>query len=185
MKNNNFVIALIFSLILGCKGDKDPKVYEVDPKIDFYINTFVAEAKKRNITIVKENLIAKFTDAATTDKGEFCGQCKQTRRLFNKNGQREININPSNLCWQAQPELVKEALIFHELGHCFLERWEHDDSKFPNNAFKSIMNSGDRGIYGPCQYAIGDVSECNFTGRREYYLDELFLEKVPMPNWAK
>ena len=40
-------------------------------------------------------------------------------------------------------------------------------------------------IYSPCIYAIGGTNDCSNIFKRTYYLDELFNEATPIPDWAK
>jgi hypothetical protein len=91
-------------------------------------------------------------------------------------------------CWQNEPDQNKEALIFHELGHCLLNRG-HKDDVFPSGAPKSLMITQIDGPYQPCDYVLSDdpeaVKKCNLTVRRPYYLDELFNENLSdVPDWA-
>jgi hypothetical protein len=68
--------------------------------------------------------------------------------------------------------------MFHELGHAVLER-QHLNIRLPGGLERSMM--------------CGSPNNCNqfalyndFTpALREYYLDELFLETTPVPDWAK
>jgi hypothetical protein len=170
-------------LLWACEKSSEPLLYQVDPTIEVYINKFVEEAALRGITIKKENLIAEFTAERTN---EVCGQCLTSKKNIEKN-QRKITINNSSLCWGTAPNENKEALVFHELGHCLLNR-PHKDDLFANSAPASIMFSNNVGPYQPCQYSLGgsnNGADCNFTARRKYYIDELFNPNTPAPAWAK
>ncbi len=71
-----------------------------------------------------------------TENPEYVGIC-----LEYTNGQREIIIKQS--WWQSATEEARIALIFHELGHCRLDRG-HDDETFNNGTREirlSIMHS--------------------------------------------
>lgn len=72
-------------------------------------------------------------------------------------GKREILINET--AWNEFSDVKKEILIFHELGHCALDR-EHDDSLY-NNYKTSLMNS----------ILIDENLYYNYTNN---YIDELF-----------
>jgi hypothetical protein len=64
--------------------------------------------------------------------------------------------------WNQASDLLKEMVIFHELGHCSLFRG-HTEGSHPNGTCLSIMRSG--------------LEDCNDNYRvstRETYLDELF-----------
>ena len=173
----------MFIITQSC--DKEPLIYEysIEPALEVYVNSFFTEAAKRNIALDKSNLIIRFVEDSA-DK--YCGQCTKPKK--NKQGQREILIWKSRECWEIEPYENKEALIFHELGHCLLNR-EHLDAFFPSGAPKTIMTTIIEGPYQPCIYVFGDtpedVAKCNLTTRRSYYLDELFDPQIKsIPSWA-
>ena len=66
-------------------------------------------------------------------------------------------------------DLGKEQLVFHELGHCALKRYSHDDSrvvfnKEKHSCSKTVMKS-----------SIFDHQEMYcYQKYRQYYIDELF-----------
>ena len=64
--------------------------------------------------------------------------------------------------WTAASDNSKEMIIFHELGHCFLERGHNDDKK-SDGTCASIMRSG----RGGC---IDFYTKSN----KAEYLDELY-----------
>jgi hypothetical protein len=137
-----------------------------------YITKFIAEAEKAGIFVKPENL--KVT--IKPDNVSVCGNFTK-----DKTGQRNIVINAR--CWKNAPDQNKEALAFHELGHCFLNR-SHRDDLLPNKAPASIMNTYNVGPYEPCIYAIDGDTRCNKTERRSYYINELFNDKTPVPYWG-
>lgn len=174
MQKNLLLLLLLFNF--SCvKKETIPivTVYQIDPKLALHVKSFVEEAKKRNIELKLENLIMKFDNESI----EICGH------YVRKNtGQREIVINP--FCWDSAPEQNREALAFHELAHCFLNRLHRDDL-LPNKAPASIMNRQNNGPYESCIYPIDGDNTCNKTARRSYYIDELFNDKTPVPEWAR
>ncbi len=68
---------------------------------------------------------------------------------------------------------MKEAMIFHELGHGLLKR-DHKNIHLPNGDLSSIMSG----------YGLPDFTYSN-SFKRQYYLDELFHQNTPCPSWAK
>lgn len=78
-------------------------------------------------------------------------------------GYRDIDVNEK--AWKETGDLGKEQLIFHELGHCILNR-EHDDTLTTvgsyRSAKKSIMNA----------YVFGDTFV--YRDNKDYYYTELF-----------
>ncbi len=177
MKINLFFVIVV--LFFACqKSPIEPTIYRIDKDLEPFLKTFVDESKKRGIDVKPENLIMVF---GTTSK-EICGQCE----VLKSNGQRTITINNDAQCWKIAPNENREALVFHELGHCLLER-NHRDETLPNGVVASIMNSNYQisGPYEPCIYAISGDNSCNKTSRRIYYIDELFNEKTGVPAWGK
>jgi hypothetical protein len=169
---------LFFLLIstLSCqKQSLEPTIYQIDKDLQPFVTTFADEAKKRGIDIKYENLIMVFDSSSEN----LCGKCTKQP----SEGQRTIKIKKDFLCWKGVPSQNKEALVFHELGHCLLGRVHRDDI-LPNGADASLMNSNSYGPYQPCIYAI-DGNDCDRTSRRTYYIDELFNEKTSIPDWGK
>jgi hypothetical protein len=64
---------------------------------------------------------------------------------------------------------MKEYIVFHELGHCVLNR-PHTEDSFSNGVCSSIMRSGNGGCYDYYN---------RFT--RQYYVDELFEVEAISP----
>jgi hypothetical protein len=177
-----FAIIFIFSMFLSCqKATEAPPIYTIEKDFEKYVETFKMEAAKRNIEIDLSNLIIKFNSNIGVEK---CGQCSQ--KPGNALSQKTIEVSTDIICWKDVYDQQKEALIFHELGHCILGRLIHKDDLLPNKAKASIMSTKDNDQYAPCVYDLsGNVNDCNKTGRREYYIDELFNPNTPLPAWAK
>jgi hypothetical protein len=172
---------IIFSTLSCKKTEEALPVYTVEKDFEKYIETFKIEAAKRNVKIDLSNLIIKFNANIASEK---CGQC--TQKPGNALSQKTIEISRETICWKDAYDQTRESLIFHELGHCILGRINHKDDLLPNKAKASIMSTNDNDQYGPCVYALDDnVDNCNKTGRREYYIDELFNPNTPIPAWAK
>jgi len=140
------------------------------------VQTFIAEAALRGRSIEVNNLIIQYD--ANLEAG-VCGRCNSNK--LNEQIQKIISINPTKSCWSTSQE--KEALFFHELGHCLLGRL-HNNDLLPNGDPKSIMVENNRSTYNGCVYQFGEEDDCNILYKREYYLDELFDENTPTPEWA-
>lgn len=167
---------LILMFFLGCSKEDDFKpVYNVPDNLQVFVDSFVSEASSRGFTFEINNLIVEYDESLSSP---FCGQCNSSAP--NDEVQKEIKINPNIVCWFSDQE--QEAFFFHELGHCFLRR-PHDDSLLPNGDPKSMMVTSNLTVYAPCIYAV-DNEACNNIYKRDYYLDELFDENTPVPDWA-
>jgi len=162
--------------VSGCSKDDDFKpVYNVPPEYQPFIDAFIREAANRGFTLEINDLIINF-DA--TIEEPHCAGCNSSS--LEREVQKIISINPNIKCWFTEEE--HEALIFHELGHCILGRL-HDDSLLPNGELKSLMNANDLSVYSSCIYPV-DNEPCDETFKRPYYLDELFDEETPVPDWG-
>jgi hypothetical protein len=76
----------------------------------------------------------------------------------------------------AGSDLMKEDLVFHELGHGLLNR-KHLNTTLENGDWKSIMCGGDK--------VNGRSWNINYKGmRRLYYINELFNESTPAPDFS-
>ena len=180
----NTLKVLIFSILgfYSCQKEEvsTPPIYKIDPAVSIYVDRFVLEAKSRGIDVKLENLIIEFKAAKLL---ENCGECLLTPGDLTK--QRKITINTGDdFCWKNESDASREALLFHELGHCLLSRIAHKDNLLPNGSPASIMNTLNDGPYSVCLYQIG-TDACDKRARRAYYLDELFEPKTPTPSWGK
>lgn len=177
MKKTVLVVLSVFLLASSCEKEQ-VYAYSIDPKLEVYVDRFYDEAMKRGISISKSNLIVEFTSETTND---FCGECLKAKD-FNK-GQRRVKIVNTSSCWSSKLDQSKETLVFHELGHCLLDR-EHFDELFPDASPKSIMTTYEQNPYSPCIYVFEEnsPSDCNKVNRRAFYIDELF-GKSNTPFW--
>lgn len=169
---------LFIIIVTGCanKEEFEPE-YEVSEEFQSIVDTFIEEAALRGHDYQFTNLIMRYDENLVEEI--YCGQCNSSS--MDQNIQKIILIN-ANKCWIN--DFQKEAVIFHELGHCFLGRL-HDDTLLPNGDPKSMMVKNNISIYSPCLYAIGGTNDCNYTFKRSYYLDELFNEATPTPDWSE
>ena len=162
-----------FSLA-GCERGFEP-IYDVTGDLQIHVDAFLEEAAVRGQEFTINNLIIEYDQELALS---ICGRCNSHSQSHDI--QKLIKINP--YCPISHREQM-EALVFHEMGHCVLGR-EHNADLLPNGDPKSIMTPGNYDLYAPCVYQIGD-EDCNFTFKRDYYLDELFDESTPVPDWAK
>jgi len=166
-------VLFLFSLFLvfqNCNQNPDigaeRGVYDVDPAFEPYVQEFIAEGAKRGKTIdfTDSGLLVEFSDVVVGGASGFCWV-----------GEHHVVIDKSE--WTSLSENVRGFLLFHELGHCELDRG-HRNEKFGNNVWKSIMRGSPlEGIevWIPIPY---------FGFRKDYLIDELFNEDAPAPTWA-
>jgi hypothetical protein len=133
----------------------------LSPKTDLepYGERFVEEGRKRGITVdlAQKGITFSFKDIA--DKAEQ-GYCLNNDIFIDKTAWRSL----------AGKDNKKELLMFHELGHCYLRRG-HTQAMLPNSEPISLMSNEGSIIYRGL--------------RTKYYIDELFDENTPVPDWGK
>jgi hypothetical protein len=163
----------------GCSKDADLVdlvfVYSVPAKYQHFIDTFIYEASIRGHLIEIDNLIINDDENM---EAPHCGKCNSSS--IEKNVQKIVSINSNIQCWFTTEQ--HEVLLFHELGHCVLGRL-HDNKRLPNGDFKTLMNENDLSVYTSCVYPV-DNGPCDNRFKRSYYLDELFDEGTPVPDWG-
>ncbi len=172
-------LVLVVSLVLiGCSDRmKFEPVLDIDPEFQEPFDQFIEEAALRGIDLEIDNLIIRYDEAL---EASFCGNCNSAEVASNI--QKTISVNPNYFCWENDEQA--ETFIFHEMGHCVLGRL-HTDEKLPNGDPKSLMIADDLSVYSPCVYNFDrDNNDCDNRSKREYYIDELFDESTPTPEWA-
>lgn len=166
-----FLLGMVF-ITVTCADegpiDNNPNVvYDVDPAFEEYVQEFIAEGAKRGKTISFDDsgLRIQFTEFPLDGAAGFC-------RL----GRYDVEIDKAN--WFRFSERFRSYLLFHELGHCELDRLHRND-KFSDDTWKSILR-GDpfKGIENRQPVAY-------FGFRKEYYIDELFDDTTPDPAWSR
>jgi len=147
----------------GC--EEDVPAYNVELEFQEYVDRFIDEAAKRGQTIdfTDSGLSIQFRDAVSKESGGVCYL-----------GQHRIEIE--KFFWDDASDLQREGLIFHELGHCELDR-RHRNDLLPNGEWASRM----RGDPVPEGLSVA----INYTETRKgYYTNELFDQNTPVPDWA-
>jgi len=160
MKKSTFFIlscVIISLLIMGCTKESDENLIveelNIDEELQPYFDRFVEEGANRGEAI---DLVAKRIEGFLLDIEEenVAGQCS-----YSSSSTRKVNIDINY--WNSATDLEKEFVVFHELGHCYLERSHLDEAE--NRSCTSIMHSGTSG----CRFRYNAAS-------RGTYLDELF-----------
>ncbi|MEM1120764.1 MAG: hypothetical protein AAGJ18_09970 [Bacteroidota bacterium] len=151
------LLLAICLLIINCEKATDENLIietlHIDATLLPYFERFVAEGASRGVTVdLDEKRIEGFL--INIEVADVAGQC-----TYNSTSTRRINIDIDY--WNASTDLEKEFVVFHELGHCYLER-SHSDIQ-ENRTCTSIMHSGTSG----CRFQYTTFS-------RSAYLDELF-----------
>ena len=126
----------------------------VDQRLWPYFERFEEEASLRELSINLANLRIEGRIEAINEE-HIAGTCQ-----FRGNQPRLVTVDAG--FWNRAGDLFKEFIVFHELGHCVLER-DHDESESPSGVCLSIMRSGTTDCIDRYAYET-----------RSYYLNELF-----------
>jgi len=128
----------------------------VDLALEPYFQNFEREALERGLRV---DLSAADITGTIEEihEDDIAGTCSYNRFGLDK----EIIIDES--FWNRASSFYREYIIFHELGHCYLDR-DHLDACLQEGIWSSLMRSG----------TIDGCSDYYNQQTREYYLDELF-----------
>jgi len=152
-KYSKWVLFLFSCLMMqyACKKDE----VKTDEELVPFFELFAEEAGARGIVVnYEEERIEGLIQNITTPN--VLGQC-----FRNESKPRKVIIDRSS--WEDLDYYGRVFLIFHELGHCFLNREHLDTSEPRSRTCTSIMHSS--------------PSACNFEltdDNKEEYFDELF-----------
>jgi hypothetical protein len=144
--------------------------YKIDPEFTAYLQRFEAEGASRGHTFDPQTsgLIMEFGNLSDNNAGLT-------------HFEMPIRIQIDKTYWKtvsnsSGADLMKEDLIFHELGHALLGR-DHLNATLENDDWKSIMCGGIK---------VNNRSwNINYRGeRRNYYVDELFNKLTPAPDFS-
>ena len=172
-KKQSFLFILLpiglFLLLLGaCQKDSadflmvEEPIIETGPKsfpgVDTalwpYFERFeeIAAAQGIPIDLIGEKITGVIEDL---EEDRVAGLC-----TYYSHGPNHVVVDTE--FWQQSNENFKEMIVFHELGHCVLDR-DHREGQLDNGACISIMRSG----VEPCRDTYN-------TATKSYYWEELF-----------
>lgn len=142
---------LIFCLFLtGCNRDLPvSKMISIDPTFQTYVNDFVTEAKNQNYPLSIDDISIHFDSSLDVTT---LGECRRYSQ-----GTPLILINQQD--WPNENDVIHRVLLFHELGHCILNR-EH-------------LNTLTNGIVTSIMYLYMQNSSM-YSDNWAYYMHELF-----------
>ena len=165
------ITILLLALFFSCRQEL-PLRYEIPQMASQQVDDFFNEAETRGFQFEKENLVVILSDSAIVQSGNYL--CGNSFGPLTGDIQHMVSIDTQCLAWRYNA-LSREILIFHELGHIFLER-NHLEVTLPNGDFKSIMTGS--------SWEIRDFYT-EAPDKRAYYLDELFDPGTDIPDWAR
>ena len=160
-----FLLSIV-CLMLSCKKER-PKVYTVPSELQSYIDKFEQESGIRGEVLFIDDLVVEYGENLELDNVTAAGLCHYET---DDTGPR-IELDTTSLNWDIN-EHSREALVFHELGHCILDR-PHINTRMKNGNYKSIMKASGEPVFAGFNLF-----------KRDYYIDELFDSNTPEPDWA-
>ena len=130
----------------------------VDRELWSYYASFEEEANLRNISIdLKSQKISGVIKEI--ESAGVAGSCN-----FGPHIDNHVTIDKS--FWTSAHHMLREFVVFHELGHCVLLRG-HNESSDDDGRCISIMRSG-----------LGDCVDVYSPANRKILIDELFLSNL-------
>ena len=168
-----FLYWFLILLVCGCQGeDEFIPDYEVAEEAQVHVSSFFSIAADKGFAFDTSNLIVRYANELNDRNGDpICGNASG---MLTGERQNVVVLDPECLAWR-HSETTREILIFHELGHIFLERI-HFNELLPNGDYASIMFGGNWSIL---KYYSEDQT------KRDYYINELFDPSTPVPDWSK
>ena len=134
-----FWISTVCVLMMNMSSCTQDNNNEIETELQVHFDNFVEAAATNGMNISIEELdIGGYIENIQV-RGTL-GQCKSY-----SNGSKQVVIDQPY--WDRADEMEREYLVFHELGHCILDR-DHLDSKDANGNCTSIMQSGDNSCKG-------------------------------------
>ncbi len=129
----------------------------VDEELWIYFERFENAGNNREmgVDLIEKGVTAELGEVDNNSSGSCSYNSSHTFHhiVIDRGFWKDANVN------------MKEIILFHELGHCYLQR-DHNEGSFNDGSCKSIMRSG----HGMCWDNYHD-------GTLDYYMDELFEEE--------
>jgi ABC-type dipeptide/oligopeptide/nickel transport system ATPase component len=165
---NHFASTLVFAVALalgfsGCGGAQATQTHTptvaIDSQFQSVVDEFTTEAQAQGTPVTITDLIVQ---AVPSMSGETMGDCTQ-----DPSGAMSPTVQISQIIWDSLDTDAQQELMYHELGHCLLNRDHSSDTN--NNLPVSIMSPV---FFGS---AIYDANKAQ-------YLYELFHQNTNLQN---
>ena len=137
------------------------KEYRVPKEFTPYVESFIEEGRERNRLQSIDSLIIQF--GKTEENAKTVGYCDLTVERKTNKVLEPPSITINEKYWNGSSDVQKELLMYHELGHCILNRY-HD-----GNATIELGVVVPESIMYPYMF-----DAAIYENKRIDYLDELF-----------
>jgi hypothetical protein len=161
MKKILFLI--IIGTFLSCSEDYYDNSELNNSEFEPYLNSFLEEGIIRGYDYTNNNVNFYFADIKGPNQNTV-GLCYGNDRIL-----------IDRQYWNSASEINKERIIFHELGHCILNRKKHRNEKSESGECLSFMNGQENNF--ECSKNLYSLLW------RKYYIDELFNENTILKDW--
>jgi hypothetical protein len=152
--------ALVLLSLLACSKDSESVI---PPDVLPYVSRFFDEAQARGFDYYLEDYTLNITKEAIA-RPDVAGTCNLRSGI----------IVIDEIYWRTATERERERVVFHELGHCILDR-RHRNEKLLENDCISLMQGVENGF----SCSTNDEDDAWW----EYYTNELFDPGLNGPDW--
>jgi hypothetical protein len=144
--------------------DKNNGIH-IDPAVQPYYDSFMKSAKEHGVDLIMNKLTIKLVnhDSEFQPKVTDSYLMQGNQEAFGACRYEKHEIVISRTVWNRFDDLERQAIVDHEMGHCYLGR-KHDDKIKENGQtmyFESVMFSN-------------DIVKGYYKRHQAYYRDELF-----------
>lgn len=149
----------------GC-GTEAIATKKMPDEVAPYYYKFLQDAANHNTVVNRyaiESLTISFLDKVVMENTRYLGVCYKNT----PNTTSVLAVYLDKDFWDVAPPAQREALVYHELGHCLLGE-DHRDESAADGTFASVMHAAL--ISGAMYYKSPE--------RHEAYLVELFSHAV-------
>jgi hypothetical protein len=106
----------------------------IDPSLQPYVDNFAAKAQANGLSVTSSAIQVSMKFGSTQEFGaDIAGDCSSGNGFSGPS----VVVDPTY--WNASYEWYKQALVDHELGHCFLGR-SHNENQDAAGCPTSLMN---------------------------------------------
>lgn len=110
------LVMLVCLLVLPAKTSAAP-LRDIPSEIREYVAQFKADAEANNRKLPTRRLVVNLVN--TLGEG-IAGNCAPANTV----------VNISRQYWVIGDDFTNKMVVYHELGHCLLDLWEHDDREY-------------------------------------------------------
>lgn len=169
--------ASILVFYQNCSRRQYQSEQNIHPELSNYVQKFTYQAEQYGLKLNTNSLTVQYSDHIVGRK-EVVGYCYR-EPITSPNGD-VVGLAPTILVkkdwWDSAFDYQKTDLLFHEMGHCLLDRKHVDDNKQSAEININQSTTGNLSIMNPILLSTR-LSEENYQKIFGQLLEELFLSK--------